>query len=272
VNTADVSLTKSSAPTTASVGQPITWTYTIHNQGAGDAVGATLTDTLPATVTIQPDSLVQPAGAGCSIAGQTLTCHPDRIADGADLVIMLSGTPGANAGDTVINTATVTQPGDPNTGDNSDSSTTRLLHADLSVTKTAPEHVHPGGQIQWLITVHNAGPGTAYGATLHDPVPAGMSNVHLAPAVPGCTVTGHSLDCTFSPIPKGQRVLIRLVGDTTHTGTVTNTVTVHQPGDPTSANNTARTSTRVTPRDEGSGYPPCRQHSTDPAHCSGPEH
>jgi uncharacterized repeat protein (TIGR01451 family) len=143
--------------------------------------------------------------------------------------------------------------------------------------------VIPGGQIQWLITVHNGGPGTAVGATLHDVIPAGIANAHLAPAVNGCHIANGALDCAFDPIAFNGDVQIKLVGDTTRSGTVTNEVTVTQPGDPNPGNNTARVATRVSRADEPgtpqpptglhhgpSVYPPCERHSIDPGHCSGP--
>jgi uncharacterized repeat protein (TIGR01451 family) len=285
VQTADLVLSKTATPASVSVGQPITWTITVHNNGPGDAIGATLTDTLPATITPGAVTTTPSTGTNCAINGQTLTCSPKPIANGQDVVITLTGTPTGTAGDSAVNTATVDQPGDQHTGDNSATSTTPVQHADLSVAKSAPEHVTPGSQIQWLITVHNGGPGTAVGATLHDAIPAGIVNAHLAPPVDGCTVANGALDCTFDPIAPGADVDIRLVGDTTRAGTVTNQVRVTQPGDPTPGNNTAAATTRVSapstvdnapqaPRGlhHGNGaYPPCEQHSTDPGHCSGPK-
>src|SRR5262249_52732846 len=92
VQTANLVLTKTAAPDSVSVGEPITWTIRIHNNGPGNAVGTTLTDVLLPTIT--PGNLTAPNSAHCSLTDQTLTCAPDAMAaGGSDIVIRLTGTP-----------------------------------------------------------------------------------------------------------------------------------------------------------------------------------
>ena len=71
---ADLVLFKSGTPATATVGTPLTYTLLVTNAGPSDAFDVTLTDTLPASLTVGsvgPAGVVctSPAGTGCLRAG-----------------------------------------------------------------------------------------------------------------------------------------------------------------------------------------------------------
>src|SRR5690625_1108236 len=70
------------------------------------------------------------------------------------------------------------QPG-PNSSRN-DGAAIPGLATDLSITKDGPARLQPGGVISYDITVTNNGPGVSSGWIVHDPFPAGLSNVQVS--------------------------------------------------------------------------------------------
>ena len=73
---ADLSLTKSAAPTSAIIGNNITFTLTANNAGPNTATGVTVGDTLPAGL-----SFVSSA-SGCTASGATVTCSVPNMLSG----------------------------------------------------------------------------------------------------------------------------------------------------------------------------------------------
>ncbi|MFQ5900770.1 MAG: DUF11 domain-containing protein [Thermodesulfobacteriota bacterium] len=112
---ADLSVTKTDSPDPAVVGNNITYTVTITNNGPDDATGVTLTDTLPGSVTFISAT---PDQGSCSEAGGIVTCNIGAMTNGASVTVTIVVTP-ITAG-TITNTADVTaNETDPDTGNNS---------------------------------------------------------------------------------------------------------------------------------------------------------
>lgn len=95
-----VTMVDSADPVTA--GTNFTYTLTVTNRGPSNATGVTVTDTLPAGMTLASSTASQGA---CSTAGATVTCSLGAIAANASATMTLSVSVG-NAG-TVTNTASV---------------------------------------------------------------------------------------------------------------------------------------------------------------------
>ncbi|HEX6355596.1 DUF7507 domain-containing protein [Actinophytocola sp.] len=112
----DLSITQY-APEAAAAGAPITWTLTVHNDGPG-AAHYTVTDPIPAGVT----GVASPT-AGCSVAGNNVTCTGGPLAEGADAVVTITGTTPNPFDFPLVNTATVaTSQGGPDTDTSNNSS------------------------------------------------------------------------------------------------------------------------------------------------------
>jgi uncharacterized repeat protein (TIGR01451 family) len=123
VAVADLSITKSGTPDPALVGGTLTYTLSVTNHGSGTATGVTVTDPLPATVTL---ASATPSQGTCASAGGTVTCSLGSLANGATATVTIRVT--ATAKVTIVNTATVrANERDPNPADNSATATTRAL-------------------------------------------------------------------------------------------------------------------------------------------------
>jgi uncharacterized repeat protein (TIGR01451 family) len=71
--TADLSVAKVASPSPARVGQDLTYTLTVHNNGPNFALDFSLTDFLPANVVFVSASLSDPSGS-CFHSGGTVSC------------------------------------------------------------------------------------------------------------------------------------------------------------------------------------------------------
>lgn len=120
--TADLSISKTDGLATASPGQNVTYTIVASNAGPAAALGATVTDAPPASLT-NPTWTCAGAGGGSCTAGPVNGGINDTVnlPSGGSVTYALTGTVSANP-TSLSNTATVTAPGgvtDPNPANNS---------------------------------------------------------------------------------------------------------------------------------------------------------
>jgi uncharacterized repeat protein (TIGR01451 family) len=117
---ADLSIAITGAPDVTPTGSQITYTLTATNNGPNPATGVTVTDTLPAGVT-----LVSATG-GCTPSGGTVVCDLGGLASGAsasrDIFVLVNAASGV-----LNNTASVAgnEP-DPNTANNTATKSTAV--------------------------------------------------------------------------------------------------------------------------------------------------
>ena len=179
---ADLAITKTHVGD-FTIGTPGTYRLTVRNVGSAAIGGAvTVTDPVPAGLT-----LVSAAGAGwaCGTSGQDVTCTvtpAGGLGVGVGLpVITVTVNTTAAAAPGVTNTATVDNDNDTNPANNTASSDTTVISADLSVTKLvngAPSaSAAEGATVTFAVRVANAGPSTADTVSVADALPAGLSLV-----------------------------------------------------------------------------------------------
>jgi uncharacterized repeat protein (TIGR01451 family) len=203
LNLADVSITKVGSPNPVIVGQNVTYTITVTNNGPDAGAAVALLDTLPPATTFV--SLSSPGGWSCTTpavgAGGTLSCSIASSSVGSAVFTLVVGVPPtATAGTIVSNTATVSAiTADPVPGNNSATASTTIAGtADLSITKTGPATVVRGGSIAYTLTVVNAGPSSATGVTIADPTPPGLTFVSTSGA---CVST---FPCALGTLASGE--------------------------------------------------------------------
>ena len=239
---ADLAVAKADAPDPVTMGNNLTYTVTITNNGLSDATGVTLTDILPVGTTFVSATATQ---GSCSESGGTVTCNLGSLANSATATVTIVVTP--TAAGTPSNTASVAgNEFDPDTGNNTATeSATVHPEADLAAAKAdSPDPVMVGSNLTYTVTVTNNGPSDATGITLTDTLPAGVTFV-LATATQGsCSESGSTLTCDLGALINGGTVTVTIVVAATTAGIASNSAVVTGNGfDPDTANNIATENT-----------------------------
>ena len=108
--TADLAVTKSGSPDPVLLGQNITYTVTVTNNGPGSATTVTATDTLPAGVTFV--SAVASQGSCVESVG-VVTCNLGDIANGANVTVTIVVTAAQTGSKTNNVSVSAVSPTDP---------------------------------------------------------------------------------------------------------------------------------------------------------------
>jgi uncharacterized repeat protein (TIGR01451 family)/fimbrial isopeptide formation D2 family protein len=244
----DLAIAKTDAADPVLVGANITYTLTVRNDGPAAATGVTVTDTLPAGLTLV--SATPSQGAPCT-GTTTVSCVLGGLAAGAQATVAVVAT--ASTTGVVVNTATVAgaEP-DPAPDNNTATEPTTIANpgdADLRVAKVdSPDPALADGLVAYTITVENRGPAAASSVTLSDPLPAATTFESLS--APGgwiCTTptvgaTG-AISCVLPTLATGATasfdLRVRVAAGTPAGTSLVNTATVASTTpDPDAANNT----------------------------------
>ena len=242
--TLGLSVSKTSTPDPYVPGANLTYTVTVANSGPSDAVGAGVSDPLPValaghgfTWTCTPS-----AGSSCTASGSGDIVDTVDIPAGGSVVYTITGTVPSSTTGALINTAVATPP--PGTtaptctpscsGSNSSPPGPAVA---LSIAKSAsPDPYVPGDTLSYTVTVSNAGPSDALGATVEDPLPLqlagdGFTWTCRPSAGSTCSASGSGdIDDTVSVTSDGD-VVYTVTGTVPSSvqSTLTNTATVTPP-------------------------------------------
>jgi uncharacterized repeat protein (TIGR01451 family) len=121
---ADLSVGKSDNPDPAQVGQQLTYTVTVRNDGPLGASGVILSDSLPKATGFGSATASQ---GSCSRTKTAVNCNLGALASGATATVTIVVKPTRKG--TINNTASVTagSPSDPNQANNTDTENTTVL-------------------------------------------------------------------------------------------------------------------------------------------------
>jgi uncharacterized repeat protein (TIGR01451 family) len=188
----DLAITKTDSVTSVVPGASDIYTIVVANNGPSTVSSVTLTDTIPA-VLLNP-SFSPSTGAYDVVSGEWSGLS---LAPGGSVSMTLTGTIDPNATGSLTNTAMVAAPAgtidtDP-TNNTATDTDTLTPQADLSITKTdGVLAVVPGTSDTYTIVVSNTGPSAVTGATVSDPLPAGViaANWAFAGSSGGGSVSG----------------------------------------------------------------------------------
>ena len=271
----DMGITKTDGLTTVVAGTPLTYTITVSNAGPSDAVGATVSDTFPATLTGVTWTCT-PAGAGSSCtnaAGAGNLSETVSVGVGGTVTFSVTGTVDPGAMGTISNTAAVTPPAsatetNPGNENATDADTVITKEADLSITKTAGSVV-AGSQVTYTITASNIGPSDAVGATVTDTFPASLSNVMwtcMAGASSSCPANGNGNLNQMVDIAAGESAIFTVTGDLASDamGNLVNTANIAPPAGVTDPNVGNDSATDNTPIDKEAELTITKSDNNDP--------
>ena len=167
---ADLAVTNTVDNPTPDVGDDVTFTVTVHNNGPSDATGVVVTDPLPGGLTI---SSAIPS-VGTFSAG---TWTVGGLANGATQTLTIIATVGAATPLTTTATALANEL-DTVPANNVASAGVDARDADLNVTKTVSNATPDvGANVTFTVTVRNTGPNTARTVAVADALPADLTLV-----------------------------------------------------------------------------------------------
>ena len=226
----NISVTKTADQGTINAGDTAAFTIVVTNDGPGTANNVTLNDPLPPGVAWSID----PAVTGCSISSGTLSCTFATLDEAASNTIHVSGVTDAQDCGTLSNTATVAADNEgSDQTDNSDTATITVNCPNLTITKTADDaSVNAGSDIGFTVTLSNAGPGSATGVSISDPLPGGTGvdwSIDSNTPASSCSISGtaptQTLSCGPATVASGGSVTVHVTSHTTSAscGTYDNT-------------------------------------------------
>lgn len=253
----DIGVTKT-GPNAAGPDTDVIYTITFFNAGPDSEPEATLTDTLPGTMTFVALSQ-SGASVSCTTpavgAGGTVTCTGAPFAANASTTLTLTGhiPAGTQSGTTFTNTATVSGSNDQSNENDQAFTSLTVSSADVSVTKTGPASVTAGSTATYTVTVANAGPDVAIDVTLTDNLPPGTTFASLTQdngpiATCGTPLAGTNgqITCTWPSLALSQSAQFTLVVNSASATSIPNTATVSsQSFDGNTSNNTSTVTTTV---------------------------
>ena len=243
----DLALGKTPDRLAAKAGETVVWTLDAVNDGPSDGRDVVVTDTLPAEVTFVS------ADAGCVHAAGVVTCTIGTLAPGAHAVRTITTriAPGTPDGPVVNDAEVAGSVAETDATDNEASATVAVGNAvDLELTKaTTTPQVAQTLNATWQLHVVNRGPSDAFGVTLVDTLPAGVTYVSAVPDQGTCAVAGQVVTCDLGRIDEQQDADITVVATGDAVGTQRNeavvSTTLNTEIDP--ADNTASSPVVVTP-------------------------
>jgi uncharacterized repeat protein (TIGR01451 family) len=239
----NLTLSGVAAPNPVGAGGKLTYTLTLTNTGTLAATNVTISDSLPASVTLTSATVSQgfvlPGSMGGVVSAQLGT-----LPIGATATMTIVTQTASNASGTIVDSATASS-GGSNTV--STTITTAVVgSSDLGVVLTAsPNPILAGADLTDTLTVTNAGPDAATGVVVTLPLATGMQFIS---AGPGFTVTnsGSQLTVNVGAMADNAQATVTLVLEPTVAGNLVQTASVSSTSiDLNQANNASTSSTVV---------------------------
>lgn len=228
-------------PATITSGEQITYTVTVNNTGASDAMGLTITDVVPASIkNVSWTSTVGGAAvidAGNSGSGNNLSVVADIPAGAANKVTLtIRGTVDASFNGNIVNTATATPSESTAVAVSSTATTTASRKPDLSISKTGPATLVSGQNISYTIVVNNHSSSDAKAMVITDMVPVEVGTVTWSAVAAGTAIingtangSGNNISLNADlPAGTANNITITVNGKiaSSYSGSLNNTATV----------------------------------------------
>ena len=218
----------SAGPYVAGAATTHTYQVQIDNAGPSTATGVTVTDSVPAGLTIS-GPVVYSVGAlsgSCSVVGNDVSCPLTDLPPGVDVasvqipVTIDSDTPAGP----IINAAVVTAAtADPSADNNTDTASLTVVRTTtVTLAKSGVANGPAGTTATWTITGTVDGPSSAEASTVSDTLPIGFTPTSATGTSSNgpvsCTISGRLLSCPLGDLLPGASFEITV--DTTIAATV----------------------------------------------------
>jgi uncharacterized repeat protein (TIGR01451 family) len=201
VREADLSISKTDGLTTVNQGATLTYTIVASNLiGPSDAIGATVTDTIPTALTNVTWTCTATTGSSCPASGAGDINATVNLLKGGSVTFTVTAQVSNSATGVITNIAKVLRPKDVNDptdpvpnggGNNTATDTTTIVASPLTVTKAvalvidsdgsgngAPlssQTATPGDVLEYTIVTTNPGASTVNGVILRDSLPSTLT-------------------------------------------------------------------------------------------------
>ena len=231
---ADLILTKSDLPDPVLVGERLTYTLVITNQGPSSATDVTLTDTL--TETLPPNATfisAEPSQGSCAEELMTVTCNLGDLSNLADATVTITVVPEEAAGGTIIPNLARVEANESDSDNTNNSAIQRTVvnrHADTALIKTAdPDPVLVEKPLTYTLVVANHGPSQATMVEVIDELPVAVTFESVRTSQGSCNHAGGSVTCDLGKLDNGATATIAIIVTPTAAAggiTLTNKATV----------------------------------------------
>jgi uncharacterized repeat protein (TIGR01451 family) len=194
----------------ATLGDPLTYTLTITNNGPDPAANIQVTDNLPASVTFL-NATTSPGGS-VSQAGADVVATFPTLAAGATATVTIVVRP--NQTGLITNRARVTSTDiDPDQTNNAVTETTTVnIPADLVLSIQADQtETTVGEDLVYVVLVVNEGPGAASNVVVTTDLPDDVTIVGYSTGQGTIQQFGNQLVTTIGTMPNGSPAAIRIV-------------------------------------------------------------
>ena len=237
-----LAIAKSVTPGPVVAGGQITYTIVATNTGPSQAGNVTISDTLPAGVTLVTSSTLN--GLTCS-GTAVIRCSVPTLNVNSPVTLLITGTVAANTPDgvSITNTAAVTA-----TEQTTAVPATASVDVDRQVTLEIDKSVTPGpvvagGQITYTIVATNTGLSQASNVTISDTLPLSVTGV-TSSTLGGLTCSGTAvIRCSVPTLNVNSPVTLLMTGtvaaNTPDGVSITNTAAVTATEQTTPATDTA---------------------------------
>ncbi len=251
-NTADLAVVKTVSNPAPNVGDTITFTVTLTNNGPNTAHLVEVTDQFPTSglqfLSATPSQGTFNQGTGLWTVGTVLAGAANKQTLTIQAKVLAPAVNTIPAAQTNVATVTKSAEPDPNPGNNTGTATETPKYADLGVKKTT-SNVQPnvGDTITYTVSLYNLGTSAATNVEVTDTLPANVTFVSATPSA-GTFNTGTkvwSIPTVPTTAGVANPLTLTIVVTASAPGRSFNTVTITKSDvwDPNDRNNTAKTPT-----------------------------
>ncbi|AMM50604.1 hypothetical protein TH61_04640 [Rufibacter sp. DG15C] len=247
----DLAITKTADRSEVAVGDTITYTITVRNQGPDDATGVQVVETLPSSLAfIDYTSFRDNVPATFAYNATTSTFTIGNLAFGETATIKLRVRV-LSSGNLVNRVRVIGNEPDPDKDDDEDEEPVVVpgVVTDLQTIKTVDKtRANVGDALTYTIVARNNGPNAATGVIIRDVLPIGQINITGQTSTNGTNLDITTGVWTIGNLASGQSVTLTINATITGTGTIVNTAIIRgNQADQQPANNTSTVVTVVTP-------------------------